>query len=71
MTGKRPNVSSRNVYVLDQKEMFFVPLGTLIYVFFLLIEKKIVLFYLISVEPKILRVLIKIKGVNMSFNSFC
>lgn len=40
VTGKRPNVRGGNGYVLDQKEMFFVPLGTLIYVFFLLIQEK-------------------------------
>lgn len=38
--GKRPNVRGGNGYVLDQKKMFFVPLGTLIYIFFLLIQEK-------------------------------
>lgn len=73
VTGKRPNVKDRNGYVLDQREMFFVPFGTLIYVFFLLIQgKKSLALLFDKCETNILlNVLIKIKEVNMNFNSFC
>lgn len=37
VTGKRPNVRVKNDCVLDQKEMFFVPFGTLIDAFFYLL----------------------------------
>lgn len=74
VTGKISNVRGRNGCVLDQEGMFFVPFGTIIYVVFLSIQgekKMVMLFYLISAEPKILHKLIKVKGVNVNFNSFC